>query len=239
MPARFNGAQTAALAVLFAALATLLCAPLAAEEPRVLSITGEGVITRVPDAATIRLGVVTEAETAQDALGRNSAAMAKVFTTLERQGITRTDIQTSRFDVSPRYKTYPRGQSGPRTIIGYTVSNQVGVMVRKIDMLGGLIDAIVADGANQFQGLSFGFADEGPLRDEARRLAAADVRRKATLYADALGVKLGPILRVREQSASRPQPAMEFAAARMRSDVPIAAGESSLAVSLSVDYALE
>ncbi len=212
----------------------------AEDQPGRMTITGEGSVSARPDLATIRLGVITEAVTAQEALAENTAAMRKVFDVLKREGIPGKDMQTSGFSVQPQYKRYPRGSesSGAREIVGYRVSNRVGVVVRELDSLGGLIDALVADGANQFQGLSFGFAEPTPLLDEARRKAAADAQRKARLYAEALGLELGAIRAVHEQTIRQPSPpTYELSAAR--ADVPVAAGESSLGVTIHVEYELE
>lgn len=211
------------------------------DRPRTLVLRGEGTVSARPDMASISLGVVTNGDTAKVALDRNTAAMTKVFRVLETNKVPGRDVQTSGFRVQPVFKRQPRGSSstGPVApeIIGYTVRNQVTVAVRDLDNLGTLIDALVSDGANEFQGLTFGFSDPEPLLDNARRAAAEDVQRKANLYAEALGITLGPIQTVSEQSGGRVRP-RAVALERVSGDVPVSAGESELSISISVTYNL-
>jgi uncharacterized protein YggE len=207
-------------------------------KPGRMTITGQGIASAVPDLAQIQVGVTSEAKTAREALTANSAAMNRVFNTLEDKGVAKKDMQTSNFNVSPTYRTYPRGTTGPREIIGYTVSNNLTVIVRDLDNLGAVLDTTVSDGANQFYGLSFGFAETQPLMDKARKEAVADARRKAELYTEAAGVTLGRIISIAEHGGGgRPQP-MARSAGLMEADVPIAAGESNLSAQVSLTYEL-
>ncbi|MGF1456026.1 MAG: SIMPL domain-containing protein [Alphaproteobacteria bacterium] len=239
---RFSTVRSACLG-LCAAVAVILITgtPARADEtPRTLRLTGTGSVSARPDMATLSLGVVTNGDTAKTALSRNSAAMTNVFRVLETNEIPGRDVQTSGFSVRPVFKRQPRGASSGDTapeIIGYTVRNGVTVSVRNLERVGTLIDALVEDGANEFRGLSFGFADPEPLMDGARRAAAADVRRKAALYAEAMDVTLGPIRSINEQSSGRPR-AMSAGLMRTEAAVPVAAGESELSMTLSVVYEL-
>ncbi len=226
-------------AVLITALALSPVALAQQPSPRVLYLEGTGTVAAEPDMAVLSFGVVTTGETARAALDQNTAAMAKTFKALERAEIPGKDVQTSDFGIQPRFKSYPRGQSVQTPeITGYTVRNQVTVSVRDLEKVGGLIDTLVSDGTNDFQNLSFGFQDPEPLMNQARREAAADVQEKARLYAEALGVTLGPIIRIQEQAVRMPRPEVMMRARTAARDVPIAAGESGLSISISVQYSL-
>jgi uncharacterized protein YggE len=77
--------------------------------------------------------------------------------------------------------------------------------------------------------------------DEARKLAVADARRKAEIYAAAGSVNLGSILSISEGSfAPPPQPMMRTT---MKMDaaapVPIAQGEQTLAVDVSIVWEIK
>jgi len=210
------------------------------DHPRQMTITGYGEAAGVPDMAVVTMGVTTEAKTAKAALDDNSKAMSKVFARLKAEGVAEKDIQTSNFSISPQYRRYDSSQPDRRReIVGYTVSNQVTVRVRKMESLGTILDTVVADGANELGGLSFTFSDPEPLANEARKAAVADARAKAELYAKAAGVDLGEVLSISEFGGGRPQQ-KEMAATRAASDsVPVAAGESALSVSVSITYALD
>ncbi|MDX1718431.1 MAG: SIMPL domain-containing protein, partial [Anderseniella sp.] len=139
-------------------IATLCTPALAADTPRrTLSLTGQAEVTAAPDMAVISAGTVSEAKTAREALTANNEAMATVIATIEAAGVAKKDIQTSNFSVQPKY-LYPKAPAGgeqqPPRIVGYTVSNSVSVIVRDLNKLGTIMDAVVSSGVNQMNGLS-------------------------------------------------------------------------------------
>jgi len=58
-----------------------------------------------------------------------------------------------------------------------------------------LVD-LVAAGANEIEAVEFDVIAKGELRADARRQAVAAARRKAQLYAEAAGVRLGAVLHI-------------------------------------------
>jgi uncharacterized protein len=201
-----------------------------------ITVVGHGKASAKPDMAEIQVGVVTQASNAAKALQQNSDAMAKLLSTLEARGIPKTDVQTANFNVMPQYRRGPHGEQQPG-ITGYEVSNQVRLKVRKLDLLGPVLDELVEQGANQVRGISFAVAESTPLLDQARRQAIADARRKAELYASAAAVPLGRVLAIQEETPQQPRP-MAFGLAKAAPSVPIAEGEQDFAASLTVTYAL-
>jgi len=76
------------------------------------------------------------------------------------------------------------------------------------------------------------------LLDEARERAVADARRKAEIYAKAAGVTLGAPLSISEESNAPPVPYRRMAAG-MAASAPVAQGEETLAVTVSVSWAIK
>jgi uncharacterized protein YggE len=208
------------------------------QNPRTLSLTGQGKVTSAPDIAIISSGVVSEAKTARAALDANNAAMADVLKTIAASGVAKKDIQTSNFSVQPKY-TYRKSSNGtqeaPR-ITGYTVSNTVTTIVRDLATLGSVLDSVVSSGANRLSGLSFSIAEPEPLRNEARKQAVAEAIARANLYAQAAGVTLGNILSITEAGGSRP-PQPVYAQARSlaaEASVPAAQGEQTINMQVNI-----
>ena len=204
-----------------------------AAEP-VLTITGTGTVSAPPDIATVTTAVEVNGDTAVEALAANSAAMARVIETLRAAGVAERDIQTSGLSVQPVYgdsKLRSYGSDTPE-IDHYRVYNGVTVIVRDLAGLGGALDAVVKSGANRINGIGFGFAEPGPLRNEARGKAVADARATAQIYAEATGVRLGRILSISEFGGGPPMPMA--AMARAESAVPIATGESGISASVQI-----
>ena len=94
--------------------------------------------------------------------------------------------------------------AGPRTISGYRVVNQVRLTVREVKRLGEMLDQAIALGANQVNGISFDVANAETLKDEARKQAMVNAKRRAELYATAAGAQLGQVLRISEDVSSGP-----------------------------------
>lgn len=214
---------------------TLLAAPAFAQElPRLITVTGEGRALAAPDMATLRLGVTTDGATARDAIAANSRAMADVLDRIESAGVADRDVQTQDFSVSPRWENRPN--EAPR-IAGFVARNQVFVRVRDLDALGPLLDAVTRDGANTFDGLSFGLQDPGPVENAARRAAVTEAQRKATLYAEAAGVTLGPLQSIDEGGASSsPVPMARAEMAVAMDSVPVASGELAITARVRLVY---
>jgi uncharacterized protein YggE len=155
---------------------------------------------------------------------------------LKTADIAEKDIQTSNVSVQPRYN-YDNNQ--PPQLIGYDVSNTVMVRVRDIGALGSLLDKLVAAGSNQINGITFEIAQPQAAIDEARKLAAEDATRKAKVYADALGLKLGSVISVSEGAGYEPPVPIVRAKAMMADaavSVPVAAGEQTLAADVNVTW---
>ncbi len=202
---------------------------------RTVSVSATGIVAAAPDIATISTGVTTEAATAKEAIARNSALMAKVIDGLKAAGIAPRDIQTSSLHVDPRYTQAKDGR--PASIAGYRVTNQVRLTVREIKRLGEVLDAAIALGANQVSGIGFDVANAETLKDEARKQAMANAKRRAELYAAAAGVQLGSVLRIAESVQDLMRP-MSTGRVAMAAAVPIEAGTRTLTVEVHVTYAL-
>jgi uncharacterized protein YggE len=208
--------------------------------PASVTVAGTGEARGKPDTADINVGVQTQAETAAEALAANNEAMSQVMTLLKEQGIAENDIQTSNFSVSPQYQRNRPGNEPPK-VVGYQVINQVRIKLRDLSKLGGLLDAVVREGANSIYGISFTVTDPQQLQDEALRKAVADARRKAELLAGEAGQSLGEPYTIQEQSAEIPRPMTmrAFAAGAAVEAVPVATGEYTVRASVTITYYLE
>jgi|WetSurMetagenome_2_1015567.scaffolds.fasta_scaffold30903_5 uncharacterized protein len=226
------------LAVLTSVTASAQTSGLPSARPPAITVAGTGESHSKPDFAQVQVGVVTEALTAAEALKKNNEAMSQLIVMIRKRGIEDRDLQTVQFNVSPRYK-YDKNQQEPPKITGYQVTNEVHVKVRNLLALGAFLDETVSMGANQVRGISFGVAEPAKLLDEARKMAVADAQHRAAIYAEAAGVKIGKPIRIEEQAGGRPGPypvmRMDAAAA---SAVPVAPGEQTFSVTVTVSYAI-
>jgi len=226
-------------AILAAGIAagTLLAAPALAQivPPAAISVSGEATVSVPPDLALVEGGVTSEAKTAREASDANNAAMGKVLQALKGAGIEAKDVQTSRLSLQPQSAP---NRSGPPAIVGYRASNRVTIRVRDVTKVANVIDTLVAAGANDIGGINFMVSQASKLLDEAREQAVADARRKAEIYAKAAGVTLGAPLSISEQGFPGPIPFRKMAVG-MAASTPVAQGEETLAVTVSVSWAIK
>ncbi len=224
-------------ALILAGFALVWAGAAVAEDTPTMRLTGVGAVAAKPDMATITIGVQTEAETATDALNRNTDALGGVIATIVEAGVDRSDLQTGTFAVNPVYKDRKSLSSGGPAIEGYLVTNEVRARVRSLSALGNILDDVISAGANRSNGLSFGFSEETELRDQARQRAVEDAKRKAELYAAAAGVALGPVISIVEGGVSS-GPQMAMMEARGMSAVPIEPGSQEISAAVTITWAI-
>lgn len=226
-------------------LLPVLCLPVVApaseaDAPRVIVVTGTGEVTAQPDMATIRLGVTHRDADARDAMDRVSGDMRRIFETVGEFGIQPRDVQTASLRLDTIWEDRRANDPAPPRVSAFVARNDIAIRVRDFDRLGDLLDRLLRDGANRFSGVSFAVQRPAPLRDEARSRAVADARRKATLYAQAAGVRMGEVLEIREPgSASSPAPRMSRSEPIMaEAAMPVAGGELSFSARITILYAI-
>jgi hypothetical protein len=217
---------------------TLLAGPALAETapPSMISVTGEASVSVAPDQAQIEGGVTSDAKTAREVSEANNAAMGKVLLALKAAGVAEKDIQTSRLSLQPQY---PPNRSGPSPVVGYRASNRVTVRLHDVTRVAGTIDTLVGAGATDIGGINFSVSNASKLLDDAREQAIADARRKAEIYARAAGVTLGAPLSISEEGAPGPMLFRKMAVGMAAAPAPVALGEETLHVTVSVSWAIK
>jgi hypothetical protein len=131
----------------------------------------------------------------------------------------------------------PARRDEPPRIVGYQVTNIAQVTVRKLADAGPILDAAVGAGANSVRGIRFTLADPDKAQGQARAQAVADALAKTRQLASAAGVRLGPVLSIRETTISQPIP---MRAMSVRADAtPIEPGQLDVVVSVELRQAIQ
>ncbi|HWP44171.1 MAG TPA: SIMPL domain-containing protein [Blastocatellia bacterium] len=165
----------------------------------VIRVMGEATVSARPDQATVHVGVVTQASTAQEAASQNAQKLDAVIQALRKALGPQAEIKTISYSLNPNY-VYPR-EGGQPKLTGYTASNTVEVKTGDLAQVGKIIDTATQAGANNIQALRFGLKDEEAVKAQALREATAKARVKADAIANALGVKIVRFLRAEESGA--------------------------------------
>ncbi|MEI9964791.1 MAG: SIMPL domain-containing protein [Caulobacteraceae bacterium] len=203
-----------------------------------LNLSASGEVKAAPDMATISLGVQSQQPTAAEAMADNARQMGQVIAALKKAGIDAKDIQTSGLNLNAQYDYE---QNKPPRLTGYQASNQVSVTVYDLARLGQTLDAMVAVGANQINGISFGLKDARAAEDAARLKAVQALQAKAQLYAGATGYRIGRLVSLGEGtgyvSPPQPLPVMAFRA-EAKASTPVEAGQLDVRIDVTGLYEL-
>ena len=232
-------------AALLSVLAT--AAPAAAQTPSPprqfpaqITVTGQGSVDRTPDQATVSFSIVTNDDVAARATSANNTAYNALVARLRALGIDAAAIKTSSY-----YLTYnqrppqPNPQFQPR--YGYVVTRGVTVTSNRTDQAGAIVDAGVAAGVSNVNGVSFGLRDSRGAYRAALAAAVADAEAQAQALAAAARVRIVRVVSISAGSFSVPRPYAIMA--RMAAPVPpapvptdIQASDQTITATVSLTY---
>ena len=150
--------------------------------------------------------------------------------------IDKKDSASTSVSVYPEYKY----DNNTTVLVGYRASQSFTITVRAAATAGDFIDAIVSAGGDSLQlnGATPFVLDNTKAATAARTVAVKNARAKAASYASLLGVKLGKVNYLVENSAPTPYvPVM--AVAKAESDATIIdLGQQDVTVSVTVQWSL-
>ncbi|MFZ2523578.1 MAG: SIMPL domain-containing protein [Minisyncoccia bacterium] len=171
----------------------------------VISVTGKGEVTTVPDTGSFSYSVVEEGKTVKEAQDKASKKSNTVIEALKKLGIAEKDIKTDSYNSYPKYE-YMKTElcsagycpPGKQVVIGYEVSQSISVKVRKTADAGSALTKVGELGVSNISGLSFVVDDMDAANAEARDKAISDAKAKAKVLAKSLGVKFNKIVNFQE-----------------------------------------
>jgi uncharacterized protein YggE len=179
------------LLLVFSALAS-------AQTSRTIQAMGSATLQVTPDQASLDVGVVTTAASAQDSAAQNATQTTAVINAVKAVLGANGTVQTQYYSVSPRYV------ANSSTINGYTTYNTLRVITSDLASLGRLIDAANGAGANSVGGLGFGLQDPDPQVQLALAAATKQAMSHAGAIAGGLGAKVGAVVSAQEGSSYAP-----------------------------------
>jgi uncharacterized protein len=203
--------------------------------PNTVTVVGSGQVNAAPDEALLSLGVSATRPTAKGALNAAAAEMTQLTAALSSQGVATQDMQTSSVSLGQNPPNFP-------TPITYSGSSSVTVTIHHLTNVGSIEVAAVAAVGNDIQlnGVSLTLSDDSSQLRVARIAAMADARSRASQWAAQTGRKLGPVLAVSEIVDSQSSgSACNSGCGGGGGGVPIAAGQNTVSVDITVEFQLE
>jgi len=227
-------------AVMFSFIMMLSVIPaLAAEDTRVIEVSGAGEARSAPDVANLSLVIETHAPTAEECSNKNAALAQKVVQVLKDKLAGKGTVETGDYSLNPDYNE-PGPNQRPR-ITGYNAQNTINVETTELMLLGSLIDSAIAAGANRVNYLNFGLRDDTKAREEAIANASKDAQAQAQALAASLDVKLKQV--VKASTVPEPRPIMPMArmamATSMNASTPVEASQIRVSATVMLTYEIE
>ncbi|AIE86102.1 SIMPL domain-containing protein [Fimbriimonas ginsengisoli] len=224
--------------VVFASLALAACgfAQERPPTPPLITVSGNGISRFDPDVATVRLGIQAQGRTAREVQSQASGTAQKILDAVAKLGIDKKQIQTSTLSLYPVFSEPKPGQTTAPSIVGYRAQNTVSVRVVDLMKVGPVVDATIAAGANEVQGIEFGLRDDLTARKSALRAAVLEARGKAEAIAEALGVKLGDVYEVNEGGIQVMPLMMGRAMAADAVATPVSPGQIDVSATVTIRF---
>lgn len=215
-----------------------------------IRVSGTGTVSVEPDVAILQVGVEVFAGKVSTARSEASKAMDSVVSVLKKEGVEEKDIQTTRFNIYPRYDyeevTINGKRIGTQVLTGYTVNNTVKAKIYEIDKVGEIIDKGADAGGDyaRINGVDFTVDDPTPYQTEIRKMAVEDAVGKAQEYALLTNVELGPVIELNEMtSGSVHSPYEADYGMRMMAAAPpttsISAGQLEISLTVNTLFAIK
>lgn len=194
----------------------------------IMTLTGDGQVTAVPDLAILHLGVQTTGEHLTDIQNENARISQAVLQALQQLNIT--DIKTYQYTINKIYEY----ENGKQIDKGYSVRNIFEIRTSNLEQVGNVIDTAVFNGANVVDLIEFEVSDSNTYYFQALDLAIENAYQKANMVALSLGLTNAPVpIRIDESST----PPMPFPILAVReSATPIEPGSKQIEASVIIKF---
>ena len=207
----------------------------------VITVSDTGVAYAKPDLGLVTATVLSEAQTVTEAMTKNTEKMNSVILAVKGQGVEEKDLQTTSFNIYPRYEwrdsttLYPEGQ---RVLAGYEVRQSLEIKIRDLSTIGSIIQAATGAGANQMSDLQLTIDDQEELKKQAREQAIEKAKAKAEELAEQLGIKLMGISSFSEANLAKSSVPMGLGGGE-GDTTQIAVGENKIEITVYLTYKIK
>lgn len=177
----------------------------AAGQAKTIVVQSEGSVKVVPDIVMVRIEILTEKPTSEEAVNVNSIDTQNVVTAIKTLGESDLKIETSGYSLAPLYNYI---DNKPPQIYAFSAVTTLLVTTKKVEKIGNVISTAIEAGASNISSISYDLSDEikKDAKNEALTIAVKDANDKADAIAKALAVDILEIYSVNEAGTSYPGP---------------------------------
>ncbi|MEU0298086.1 SIMPL domain-containing protein [Streptomyces sp. NPDC006175] len=170
------------------------------DTPWGVSVFGAASVDAAPDLARLRVAISQTENQPGEAFAATRSGVNRIREVLRGHDVPETAVSTSRLNLSSQWS-----YGNERTFLGYECTASFVIELRELDLLETVLIDVVDAGANEVKGVEFDVRAKRELRARARTAAVTAAREKAALYAEAAGVRLGPVIHIKDVDAEQVQ----------------------------------
>ncbi len=202
-----------------------------------VTVIGSGSVRVSPDVVRLDLRVGHDAADVAEALTGATRGLTSVIEAVRAAGVAESDIRT--LDVSVNQRWDNNGSA-----VGFTAQQQLGVVVRRLDATGEILEAGAAAIGNALlvDQVRLDVYARDHAEQRARDAAFANARSKAEQYAALAGAELSEVLGVAELGAApvgaRSRKGFGADLPMAASAMPVQGGDLDVTAAVTVTWAL-
>jgi len=164
------------------------------DRPWGASVFGAASVDAAPDLARLRVAIKQIRPKPGEAFEVTRNAVNQVREVLRGHGIADAAVSTSRLNLKSVWNFI----GNKREFLGYECTSSFVIELRELELLETVVIDVVEAGANQVDAVEFDVSTKKALRAEAREAAVTAAKEKAEIYARAAGVRLGPVIHIKD-----------------------------------------
>jgi uncharacterized protein YggE len=217
-------------------------------DARLISVTGMAERSLGPDMARVQVNVWAKADSAKAAQSLANDENEHLKKTIGGFDIPASDITTTGYELAPDYKWDEK--NNVNKIIGYTATQSIRIALKKSNLVGKFLDALIKDEKSLKSGIMVqGVAWDLEKREEIEKSLLAEAVKSsedtAQILAKAARVKIKGIYRLSPQMLSGQAPMYEAAPMMVKSaggaqrETTVFSGEIKVRAQVSADYEIE
>lgn len=234
------------LSALTALLLLLLSSSGYASDERLIIVNGVAEKSLDPNMIQLSVEVWSKANTAKHAQSLAAQQFKSLKQVFEDFKIKKEDLQTDNYTLTPDYEYDQKTRQNK--MIGFRVSQNLSVILRKVEEAGGFIDALVSDKKSMDAGVNVNSISwDSDKRTQVETGALADAVRAAKVKAEeiakAAGVRIKGVARISHGVSAAGGGGPQFRnlgakmmAAEAATPTEISAGQIKVRVEVSAEY---
>jgi len=166
-----------------------------------IHVSAEGKATAQPDQAELHLDFVAKHFEVEQARETVDDQVKTLLRKLSRFELDTSSLDSSQTQIYPQYDY----QNKQRQFLGYQVNRSVSFVLKKIEQLEDLVQAITESQVTQLNRIQFGLSDPEFTKTEALANAIRNSRMVAQQIAEGYDVQLGKVHRVSHRATQSPR----------------------------------